>query len=221
MVTQFLNQTKKIASKKKPYILATGASSIVDVTRAVKTGLKINKDMALLQCNTNYTASLENFKYINLKVLEQYKNKFPNLILGLSDHTPGHATVLGSVALGGRIVEKHFTDDNNRDGPDHLFSMNPETWKEMVDRTRELEESLGKKIKKVEKNETETVILQRRAVRAKSIIKKNEKFSLKNLICLRPSPKNAVQPYELKKLLNKRAKKLINAGDIIKWENTK
>ena len=169
--------------------------------------------MALLQCNTNYTASLENFKYINLKVLEQYKNKFPNLILGLSDHTPGHATVLGSVALGGRIVEKHFTDDNNRDGPDHLFSMNPETWKEMVDRTRELEESLGKKIKKVEKNETETVILQRRAVRAKSIIKKNEKFSLKNLICLRPSPKNAVQPYELKKL--------INAGDIIKWENTK
>ena len=57
--------------------------------------------------------------------------------------------------------------------------MNPETWKEMVDRTRELEESLGKKIKKVEKNETETVILQRRAVRAKSIIKKNEKFSLK------------------------------------------
>ena len=136
---------QKIASKKKPYILATGASSIVDVTRAVKTGLKINKDMALLQCNTNYTASLENFKYINLKVLEQYKNKFPNLILGLSDHTPGHATVLGSVALGGRIVEKHFTDDNNRDGPDHLFSMNPETWKEMVDRTRELEESLGKK----------------------------------------------------------------------------
>ena len=99
--------------------------------------------------------------------------------------------------------------------------MNPETWKEMVDRTRELEESLGKKNKKVEKNEAETVILQRRAVRAKSIIKKNEKFSLKNLICLRPSPKNAVQPYELKKLLNKRAKKLINAGDIIKWENTK
>ena len=107
--------------------------------------------MALLQCNTNYTASLENFKYINLKVLEQYKNKFPNLILGLSDHTPGHATVLGSVALGGRIVEKHFTDDNNRDGPDHLFSMNPETWKEMVDRTRELEESLGKKIRKLKK----------------------------------------------------------------------
>ena len=85
--------------------------------------------------------------------------------------------------MGGRIVEKHFTDDNNRDGPDHLFSMNPETWKEMVDRTRELEESLGKKLRKL-KNETETVILQRRAVEPESIIKKNEKFSLKNLICL-------------------------------------
>ena len=106
-----------------------------------------------MQCNTNYTASKDNFRYIHLKVLEKYKKLFPKIILGLSDHTPGHATVLGAVSLGGRLIEKHFTDNNDRNGPDHPFSMNPKTWREMIDRTRELELSLGSDTKKIEKNE--------------------------------------------------------------------
>ena len=69
------------------------------------------------------------------------------------DHTPGHATVLGAVALGARMIEKHFTDDNNKVGPDHAFSMDPRTWREMVDHTRELENALGDGVKKVEDNE--------------------------------------------------------------------
>ena len=104
-----------------------------------------------MQCNTNYTAKDENFKFINLNVLKKYKKKFPNLILGLSDHTHGHETVLGAVALGARVIEKHFTDNNNRIGPDHAFSMNPSTWEEMVKRTRNLEKSLGDGIKKLKK----------------------------------------------------------------------
>ena len=118
-----------------------------------------------MQCNTNYTGSLENFKYININVLKDYKKQFKDTILGLSDHTPGHETVLGAIALGAKSVEKHFTDDNNRVGPDHDFAMNPDTWKEMVLRARELELSLGNAVKKVEKNETETVIIQRRSIR--------------------------------------------------------
>ena len=140
---------EKVAKKKKPYILATGASSFEEVDMAVELALKNNNDFCLMQCNTNYTASLENFKYINLNVLKLYKEKYPNLILGLSDHTPGHATVLGAITLGARMIEKHFTDDNNRIGPDHLFSMNPASWKEMVDRSRELEFALGSMDKKV------------------------------------------------------------------------
>ena len=57
---------------------------------------------------------------------------FPNAILGLSDHTHGHATVVGAVTLGARVFEKHFKDNNKREGPDHKFAMNPLTWKEMV-----------------------------------------------------------------------------------------
>src|SRR5450830_1000102 len=89
-----------ICSKGKPVFLASGASSMDDVQRAVDAALEINPQISLMQCNTNYTGSLENFRYIQLNVLRCYREMYPNLVLGLSDHTPGHATVLGAVALG-------------------------------------------------------------------------------------------------------------------------
>src|SRR5258708_7102042 len=134
---------RKVAAKQKPVLLATGASDLEEVRRAVEEISRINSRLVLMQCNTNYTASLENFRYINLNVLATYRDMFRSVILGLSDHTPGHATVLGAVAMGARVVEKHFTDDDRREGPDHPFSMTPKSWREMVDRTRELEYALG------------------------------------------------------------------------------
>ena len=147
----WLELIKKIASKQKPYILATGASTADEVQRAVSEALKINTKLALMQCNTNYTGDIDNFKYIQLNVLKTYRAMYPNMILGLSDHTPGHSTVLGAIALGARLIEKHFTDDTTRDGPDHAFSMNPKSWSEMVNRTRELESSLGTESKELKR----------------------------------------------------------------------
>ena len=132
--------------------MATGASNLADVQRAVDAILPINPELVLMQCNTNYTADDDNFNHIHLRVLETYHQIWPELILGLSDHTPGHATVLGAVALGARVIEKHFTLDNSLTGPDHAFSMNPATWREMVERTRELELALGDGQKRVEGN---------------------------------------------------------------------
>src|ERR1700680_711808 len=105
---------KKVASKGKPVILATGASSFCDVQRAVGLIVGENQRLALLQCNTNYTGSADNFDHIHLNVLRSYHTLFPDVILGLSDHTPGHASVLGAVALGGRIIEKHFRSEESR-----------------------------------------------------------------------------------------------------------
>src|SRR5579864_3464541 len=122
---------RKVASKQKPVLLATGASDIGEVQRAVEQILAINSNLILMQCNTNYTAKLENFRHIHLRVLETYGTMFPSVVLGLSDHTSGHATVLGAVAMGARVIEKHFTDDNDREGPDHKFSMNPQSWRDM------------------------------------------------------------------------------------------
>ena len=210
-----------IASKGKPVLLASGASTIKEVDIAMTILTNHTDEIVLMQCNTNYTASLENFKYINLNVLKEYKRRYPNTILGLSDHTPGHATVLGAVALGARVIEKHFTDDTTREGPDHKFSMDFDTWKNMVDRTRELENSLGLEIKKVEDNEKETVVLQRRAIRAKKDLIVGDIICEDDLEFLRPCPKDALSPYDLEKIINKEIVSSIESGDYIKWKNLK
>jgi sialic acid synthase SpsE len=204
-----------IASKGKPYILATGASTMDDVDRAVCAALKVNKRLALLQCNTNYTGSLENMKYVQLNVLKSYRAMYPDLILGLSDHTPGHASVLGAVTLGARIIEKHFTDDVNRPGPDHAFSMTPKSWGEMVNRTRELEASLGAGVKRVEDNERETVVLQRRGLRLKKTVHRGDLIKSEDLIPLRPCPVDAIKPYELSAIVGKCYRNSKDAGDYL------
>lgn len=212
----WLEIIEHIASKGKPYLLATGASTIEDVLRAVEAGLEINPQMALLQCNTNYTGSVENMKYLQLNVLRTYRAMFPDLLLGLSDHTPGHSSVLGAVALGARIVEKHFTDDVNRQGPDHAFSMNPSTWSLMVTCTRELEAALGGGIKRVEANERDTVILQRRAIRARKPLNPGNILNQSDVILLRPCPADAIPPYLLPTIMGGRLRRNIAEGDYLR-----
>ena len=182
----WLEIVEYIAGKNKPVILATGASSLQEVDRAVKVIQKVNKNLVLMQCNTNYTANHENYKYINLKVLKIYSILYPDLILGLSDHTFGHAAVLGAIALGGRVIEKHFTDDNCRIGPDHRFSLNPVTWREMVDQSMNLWSALGDGIKKIEENEYEAAIIQRRSLYYKKNLTIGSVIDRDNLYPLRP-----------------------------------
>ena len=215
----WLEIVKYIASKNKPYIIATGASEISDVKRVYNACIKINKKIAIMQCNTNYTASRNNFSYINLNVLKNYKKKFPKAILGLSDHTLGHSTVLGAITLGARIIEKHFTLSNNLQGPDHKFSMNPKSWKEMILRSRELERSLGIDLKKVEQNEKHTVIVQRRSIHSIRDLQKSYKIKKVDLKFLRPCPKNGIPPYKYKKVVGKKTNKIILKNNIITFKD--
>ena len=212
----WLEIVRHMASKKKPILLATGASSLADVHRAIAAILGETPELVLMQCNTNYTASLENFKFVNLNVLKTYRSLYPDMVLGLSDHTPGHATVLGAVALGARVVEKHLTDDNGRSGPDHRFSMNGTSWREMVDRTRELEHALGDGIKRVEENERETVVLQRRSMRATRKLDRGETIKTGDFTALRPCPADALLPYEFAGCLGAELERDIDAGDYLK-----
>jgi sialic acid synthase SpsE len=205
-----------IASKKKPVLLATGASSMTDVKRAVDAILNINPQLVLMQCNTNYTIDDENFKYQQLNVLKSFYNEYPNVTLGLSDHTPGHVTVLGAVALGARVIEKHFTDSTQREGPDHPFSMTPKTWREMVDRTRELELALGTGIKKIEENEKKTVVVQRRCLRAARSLPNGTRLRREDLLALRPCPADGIEPYRLDELVGSVLIRKIEEGEHIK-----
>ena len=168
---------EKIAKKNKPVIIATGAANLKDVTRAYKSIIKFNKKLIIMQCNTNYTGDKKKFKLYKFERNRYFQKKFGNkVIFGLSDHTFGHISVLGAIAKGARVIEKHFTDNNSRKGPDHFFAMNPLTWKQMVIASRELESALGDGVKKVEKNELNSKIVQQRSIRAKVEINKSKKF---------------------------------------------
>jgi len=213
----WLEALERMARKGKPIILATGAATIGEVQQAVNTINAINKQLILLQCNTNYTASLENFKYINLNVLKTYALMFPEVVLGLSDHTPGHATVLGAIALGARVIEKHFTDDNYRDGPDHKFAMNPQSWAAMVENARWLENAMGSAEKFVAENETETVIIQRRCLRAAREIKKGEKITRNMIDVLRPATPGALKPDQIELVVGHHAQQDIKFGQELTW----
>jgi N-acetylneuraminate synthase len=208
---------RKVASKSKPVILSTGASDIRDVQRAVQMIQENNHQLVLMQCNTNYTGSVENFKHIHLNVLKTYGVMFPDVVLGLSDHAPGHAAVLGAVALGARAVEKHFTDDTSRGGPDHPFSMTPAAWREMVERTRELELALGDASKRVVDNERETVVVQRRCLRAAQTLEAGTVLRRELIDVLRPAPLDAIFPYDIDRVLGMRLSIDVEAGQYLRW----
>lgn len=192
-----------IADKGKPIILSTGASDLNDVKRAVYVLQNKNIQTVLMQCNTNYTASPDNFHYINLNVLKTFRKLYPKTILGLSDHTHGHSTVLGAIALGAQVFEKHFTDDNSREGPDHKFAMNPISWKNMVDSSYELRSALGDGIKRIEKNEYDTSRLQRRSLRYTGNLPKGHKLTKDDLFPTRPITEKGIPPYIINTLIGK------------------
>lgn len=208
---------EKVASKGKPTLLACGASDIGEVQRAVNAIVAINPQLGLMQCNTNYSGSLENFRHIHLNVLSTFRTMFPGVVIGLSDHTPRHATVLGAVALGARVIEKHFTDDTHREGSDHTFSMDPIAWREMVDRTRELELSLGSSSKRVAENERDTVIVQRRCLRAARDLDPGITLTREMIDVLRPAPADAIVPYEMQNVIGTRVRRQIAAGEHLRW----
>jgi len=213
----WIEALERMARKGKPFFVATGASNIGEVQRAVHAILAINPQLVLMQCNTNYTASPDNYDYLHLNVLKTYASMFPELILGLSDHTHALAPVLGAVTLGARVIERHFTDSNDREGPDHKFAMNPENWARMVEETRLLERALGSPDKSIAENELQTAIVQRRCLRAARDIEAGEVFTREMIAVLRPATPGAILPPHISEVIGTRALHPLPKGKELRW----
>jgi sialic acid synthase SpsE len=213
----WLELLRAVASKGKPVLLATGASEAADVDRSMQEIRKYEQRVCLMQCNTNYSGG-GNFPHIHLNVLRSFALMYPDAVLGLSDHTCGHVTVLGAVALGAKVIEKHFTDDPSREGPDHSFSMSPQAWREMVDRTRELECALGSAVKAVADNERDTYVVQRRCVRAAMDLSAGTALGREMLTMLRPAPSGSIPPYDLERILGRTIRLPLADGEALRWE---
>lgn len=208
-----------VVTKNKPIIVATGASNFVEIGRVVEILTRGSNEFAVLQCNTNYTAHPDNYSHINLKVIELFKEVWPGLVVGLSDHSRGLASVLGAISLGAKIIERHFTDDVDRGGPDHKFATTPSEWKSMVEEARLLECALGEKKKEICANEQMSSIVQRRCVRANFSLKVGSKLSRQDLSVLRPATPGAIRPNEIDQIIGRVLKVDLKAGQELRWSD--
>jgi N,N'-diacetyllegionaminate synthase len=207
-----------IANKRKPTIISTGMSTFNEVKETFNEVIKINKNIALMQCTSSYPCDP---KISDLKVINQYEKKF-KVIAGLSDHTPSIYTSIGAVALGARIIEKHFTLNKKARGPDHASSLNPEELKDLVDGCNAVFYATQNNKKIIHKEEREIIEWARESVVSIENIKKNEIFSKSNISVKRPAPKNNEIPAKfLYKILGRKAKNNIAINKKIKWTEVK
>lgn len=176
---------RRIAQKHEPVILSTGMCTEEDIQRAVDVLMKfgLSKDqITILHCNTEYPTPMED---VNLKAMLTIQKDF-GVQVGYSDHTKGIEVAVAAVALGAKVIEKHFTLDRTLPGPDHKASLEPDELKAMVTSIRNIEKALGDGIKRVSVSESVNAMVTRKSIVAACAIRKGEPLSEENLTVKRP-----------------------------------
>jgi N-acetylneuraminate synthase len=210
----------RLAAKSgKPLILSTGASHEEDIAWAVETFRKAaGRDLCLMQCTADYPASMAS---LNLKTLPWLQQRF-GVAAGLSDHSREPAVgPVAAVALGAKVIEKHFTLDNRMPGPDHSFALEPGELSEMVRQIRLAETSLGDGIKRVLEQERELAAFARRGLQAIRDIAVGEILEEgKTFAILRPGSQTlGVHPRYLDRIEGRVATRAIRAGEGLSLED--
>jgi sialic acid synthase SpsE len=199
------------ASKKnKPLILSTGMANMKTVELAYSKIKNINSDIAILQCTSTYPSS---FSEINLNVIQTYLKKFPNAIIGYSGHEQGIAIPIAAVAIGARIIERHFTLDRTMKGGDHAASLEPQGFSKMVRDIRHVEEGMGTFDKKMQSSEIPILNKLGKSIVSKVKIASNEIIT-DNMLTTK-GPGTGISPMLINKIIGKKSKKDIDVDQII------
>lgn len=200
----------KTAQQGKDILLSTGMSNLSDIEKALEV---LNNNgatkVSVLHCNTEYPTPMQD---VNLLSMDTIKTAF-NIEVGYSDHTLGIEVPIAAVALGAKIIEKHFTLDKNMEGPDHKASLEPDELKEMVNGIRNIEKALGSSVKKPTQSESKNIEIARKSLVAKTSIKKGETFTVNNLSVKRPG--NGISPMEWENFIGKIAIKDYEEDELI------
>lgn len=195
---------EKVGSLRKKVILSTGMSNLKEISKALSV-LKNNgtnqKNITLLQCNTEYPTKLED---TNLNVLKTFKKKF-KVNVGLSDHSNSLVIPSAAVALGATVIEKHFTLSKRMKGPDHKASLEPKELKIMINNINAVVKAMGTDRKSVTSSERKNISIVRKSIIANTNIKKGEKFTKLNLTTKRPG--NRISASNWYNIIGKKAKK--------------
>ena len=202
-----------IVNCKKPIILSTGMNNIISISKSVKIIEKAKIPYALLHTTSMYPTP---YKKIRLGALIELKSKFPNVVIGLSDHSIGNYTSYAAVALGASILEKHFTSNKIWNGPDIPISINPDELKDLIIGSTAIHEALGGK-KDILPEEKPTINFAYASVVSIKNIKKGEIFSRDNIWVKRPGI-GQIRAESFKTILNKTAKKDIVKNSLIELD---
>ncbi len=201
-----------IASKGKPVIMSTGIAMLDDINLAVKACRgKGNKKIALLKCTSEYPPAFED---VNLNTIPDMKKRLKTVV-GLSDHTLGISVPIAAVAMGVKIIEKHFILDRKMGSPDAGFSLEPDEFKSMVRAVREAEKAMGKVTYNLSKN-IKKIREYSRSLFVVKDIKEGDEFTEENIRSIRPG--NGLAPKYLKDILGKKAAVNLTKGSPLKWK---
>jgi N,N'-diacetyllegionaminate synthase len=203
---------KHVGGQKKPIIMSTGMSTLEEVKKAlnvlIDSGSK-KDEITILHCNTEYPTPIID---VNLRAMLTIKERL-KVEVGYSDHTLGIEISLAAVALGAKIIEKHFTLDRNMLGPDQAASLEPNELSNLVSSIRNIEKAFGNSIKKPSNSEKKNIKVIRKSIVAKDKILKGDFFSNLNLTVKRPA--NGLSPMNWNKVIGQIAKKNFNIDEII------
>ena len=199
--------TENAAKSKLPTMISTGMASIDEIESCISKFIKLNNRIIILHCVSMYPSPLET---LNLNFIKTLKTKF-NTIVGFSDHSLGITASITAVALGAKVIEKHFTLNKKWAGPDHKASLDVKELNKLVISIRDCEASLGANSKKISKEEELIKNIVRRGLYAKHDIQVGEIINRSSISILRPT--SEILPHDIEKILGKKARRLIVKGD--------
>jgi sialic acid synthase len=202
-----------VAGFQKPIILSTGGGTMEDVNRAYDTIMPINPRLCMLQCTAGYPAA---FEELNLRVITTYRERFPDVVVGLSSHDNGIAMAVAGYMLGARIIEKHFTLNHTWKGTDHAFSLEPIGFGKMIRDLRRVRVAMGDGVKRVYETERSPITkMGKKLVAARDLpaghALRREDIAIK-------SPGDGLPPYEIDKVLGRVTRYGLSADDDITFE---
>ena len=209
--TPLLRHVAKIG---RPMIISTGGANMEDVQRAYDTVMPINKQLAVMQCTSSYPAEHQD---LNLRVIETFREQFPETVIGLSDHENGIAMATAAYVLGARIVEQHFTINHTWKGTDQVFSLEPIGMRKLVRDLRRVREALGDGVKRVYPNEVGPISRMSKKLVANWNLPAGHVLTEADIAV--KSPGDGLPPYELDSILGRTLKRPLAEEDDIMFED--
>ncbi|HET9288592.1 MAG TPA: N-acetylneuraminate synthase family protein [Gaiella sp.] len=190
---------RHVAAFGKPLVLSTGGATLEDVDRALDTVLPTNSKLCLLQCTAAYPASVEE---LELGVITTFRERYPDVVVGLSDHQDGIAMALVAYMLGARVIEKHFTLSHTAKGTDHAFSLMPEGMRKLVRDLRRVPAAIGDGVKRPLPSEEKPLEKMGKKLVASRDLPAGHVLAAGDLVAKSPAD-SGLPPYALDELLGR------------------